>query len=544
MTPISPQVHQARIGWYEPDHLYSLTCRKRHMKCDEAKPACGQCTRTQKSCVYGNGPSEQSQTPTPRSHSRAFSRETASLNDSVAASSTASSGQHHLQSQAGQVAEVENDRNVPVEPSSSGTQDIEMTASTFNYTSPASIETNSAYQPIGIATARWFGMLAGDAELEIGPPPQQDADLSDLYRTKSPYELCGINSGPIDQSQPSLRPANEYAASDPLQERYTGAHEERVLIEKLSWQTQTALPLRGQEHRLFDTFVQHISLWLDLFDPQQNFASLVPRLALYNVGLLNAILTLSVRYYSLRAKTMDELSLAREDALPYYHETLHYVRKAMQYESYHTSDELLATTIIISAYEMLDGSSRDWERHLQGVFWIQRSQVIHGDSGGLRAAIWWIWLCQDAWAAFRDRRKVFTFWKPQRSLSELGPSELAARSVFILGRVINYCALGPVGDSLNGISEKMRQADILSSLLDEWEGLLTPHFTPLPHHDLATNSVFAPIWVYPPMYGMCIPSCCVITLSDPAQVCLFKYITQHEFSSSCTNRAWAASTNL
>lgn len=304
-------------------------------------------------------------------------------------------------------------------------------------------------------------MLAGDAELEIDSSAQQ-----------------------INQTTPG--------ASVELVE----SREDVLRNERLCWESPAPLVLQDPEQRLFDIFVHRISLWLDLFDPYQNFASIVPRLALWNVGLLHAILTLAARFESLQP---NEITPERKYPHQYYHESLHYVREAMQYESYYTSDEFLATTIIISAYEMLDGSSRDWERHLQGVFWIQRSQIIHGDSGGLRAAIWWIWLCQDVWAAFRDRRKVFTFWKPERSLPQLGPAELASRSVFILGRVINYCARDPT-ETLDTLSEKMRQAEQLTALLDEWSDLLTPHFTALPHHE-SDKTVFDPVWIHPPMYG-------------------------------------------
>lgn len=114
-----------------------------------------------------------------------------------------------------------------------------------------------------------------------------------------------------------------------------------------------------------------------------------------NAGLMNALLALASRHLHLNP-TLDaeEICSKKELALQYYYQTLHYVQKAMQYSSYKTSLELLATTLIISAYEMLDNSTNDWERHLEGVFLIQRSQTLHGESGGLHAAVWWAWLCQ------------------------------------------------------------------------------------------------------------------------------------------------------
>jgi hypothetical protein len=97
---------------------------------------------------------------------------------------------------------------------------------------------------------------------------------------------------------------------------------------------------------------------------------------------MNAILALSARYLALKPPAHELILPGSINTLQYYNKTLHYIRKAMHYDTYKTSLELLATSLIISAYEMLDGSTQDWQRHLQGVFWIQRSQVIHGDSPG------------------------------------------------------------------------------------------------------------------------------------------------------------------
>lgn len=103
---------------------------------------------------------------------------------------------------------------------------------------------------------------------------------------------------------------------------------------------------------------------------------------------MNAILALACRHLALNPHLGDcNMPNKEESALQYYYQTLHYVQMAMQYSGYKTSLELLATTLIISAYEMLDNSTNDWERHLEGVFWIQRSQTIHGESGGLHSAV-------------------------------------------------------------------------------------------------------------------------------------------------------------
>lgn len=215
---------------------------------------------------------------------------------------------------------------------------------------------------------------------------------------------------------------------------------------------------------------------------------------------MNAILALAFRHLALNPRLdTDETPNKEESALQYYYQTLHYVQRAMQYSSYKTSLELLATTLIISAYEMLDNSTNDWERHLEGVFLIQRSQVIHGESGGLHSAVWWAWLCQDIWAAFREKRKTLTFWIPQKPLSALSPHELATRAIYITAKVISYCAESTTTEN---IQHRIEGAMDLRIMLDDWRRHLTLEFSPLPLSSKDESTCFRPVWIAPPAFGM------------------------------------------
>ena len=228
---------------------------------------------------------------------------------------------------------------------------------------------------------------------------------------------------------------------------------------------------------------------------------------LHNVGLMNAILALSARH--LRIVNVDAPSYASgfrsdpEDAIRYYYRTLQYSQKAMRHDSYKTSLELLAISLIISSYEMLDGLSTDWEKHLKGVFWIQRSQVIHGHSGGLRQAVWWAWLCQDVWAAFREKRKPFTFWTPERELADLTPSELAARAVLNFAKVGGFCAEEGASDGAKNTDARASEADLLLYRLEEWRSYLTVEFHPIPvaKSSGARGEPFPTMWIQPAAFG-------------------------------------------
>ncbi|KAL1890000.1 hypothetical protein Sste5346_008579 [Sporothrix stenoceras] len=239
-------------------------------------------------------------------------------------------------------------------------------------------------------------------------------------------------------------------------------------------------------------------------------------------------------------------------AIQYYYETLHYLQHALQFPSYTMSEEILATAIVVSTYEMLDQSASNWQRHLKGVFWIQRSQDVNGASGGLRQAVWWAWLRQDIWAAFKERRTCFSFWKPlvpQDDPEELvrrgDNNALADRAVYLLSQAVNYAAdaqrmatspavtsasvastgsprnTGGAG-STNGNTtgsgkaseDNLRRAgEKLLASLERWRNCLGPQFQPLPAPALPIPSPdaddaalvdcpFAPIWIHPPRYAV------------------------------------------
>lgn len=229
---------------------------------------------------------------------------------------------------------------------------------------------------------------------------------------------------------------------------------------------------------------------------------------------MKAILALTSRHAikSTRAPNLDA-----NLPVQYYYETLHYVQEALQYTSYARSEELLATTMIISTYEMLDEASSNWKRHLKGVFGIQRSQDVNGRSGGLRQAVWWAWLRQDMWGAFREKRACFSFWRPDKDLSELSQDELATRAVYLLSQAVNYCA--NIHTASAAVAKTIQSGEALLAALERWLGFLGPSYRPLPTPQDPT-SVFKGIWIHPPQYAVAMQvyhfAKILITLHSPA----------------------------
>lgn len=405
-----------------------------------------------------------------------------------------------------------------------------------------------------LASTRWFDLLVADAAqadagftLAPSRPHTRPPSPSTELRTATAYDASQPGfSGAVPSVQAGHGLNNSVA-------RIVAHDYPDTSSERREWQLEEDISLRDEEVALFRTFTERAALWLDLFDPCRHFSTHATRLAvsefcisicgsvvlmdqgisiamvsdlgssqLRNLGLMKAILALTSRHAIARSQPE-----ANDVSVPvqYYYETLHYVQVALQYTSYTHSQELLATVIIISTYEMLDESNSNWKRHLKGVFWIQRSQDVDGASGGLRQAVWWAWLRQDLWAAFREKRTCFSFWKPVKDLPELSQDELADRAVYLLSQCVNYCANNE--SSSVAVADRIRKGDSLMAALERWRTFLGPSYKPLPS-PAASGAMFKPIWIHPPRYAVALQvfnfAKILLTLHRPAVAGLQGYM--------------------
>ncbi|KAJ5737920.1 uncharacterized protein N7483_003045 [Penicillium malachiteum] len=481
-------------------------CRRRHLKCDEVKPICSACAKKEYACEFSTPQSRRnlwsplSNQPILAASPRTPVEQTLSALETSENSPTT----HHtnqsiiVSNDTTEIAWPDYEVAGDLSPSGQGEQLIE--------TQPVSNHSPIAWQHAFLspsnasnAALRWFGLLANDAARE-------NVQESTVQNSWANENLSLDHTGSdgrrsltsLQQATRVLDSPSSYAGRELTQVEAAG---NSSLGEERIWQSYEPIRLEQSEKKLLEHFVNSVSPWIDLFDPTTQFSTLVAHLAIHNAGLLNAILALSCRHLALNPKLgKSNTPIKEEEALQYYYQTLHYVQKAMKYSGYQTSLELLSTTLIISAYEMLDNSSKDWERHLEGVFLIQRSQTIHGESGGLHSAVWWAWLCQDIWAAFREKRKTLTFWVPQKPLSVLSPHELAARSIFTAAKVISYCA--DATDQAN-MGHQFDEAVCLHQMLDDWQKHLRIQFSPLPCND-HIKSYFPPIWIRPSAFTVAV----------------------------------------
>ena len=468
--------------------FHSTTCRNRHMKCNEVKPICGQCAKGNRTCVYGVLSTDS--TP-PR-----ISTATFTSGDDQRPPNPPQHSQHGSFSSTTDVRQ-QGLQQGPTTPTANDT--LQITSPQNTYSSTYGTE---------VAPLRWFGLLVGDAadiSLDLPSPESlSESALSQRHRLhpdgvsihglRTPSQTSAALAEGVSLQSPSK--LLQLSGLSPLPAGQGNSSAEELNL----WQAQEPIQLEGHEFDMFRRFVSEISLWIDLFDPLKHFSTFVPHLALHNEGLMKAVLALGARHLSIKPLNDGEVDVDRTAAVQYYYETLQYLQSAMRYTSYKNSLELLATVLVVSTYEMIDGAGKGWERHLKGVFWIQRSRDINGESGGLEQAIWWAWLRQDVWAAFREHRRCFSFFKPTKPYHMMDIWDMASRIVYILAQSVNYSSEEEAQLGEPNLSGRILQANTLLNMLDEWRTNISIHFRPLPV-EIPPGQIFEPLWIHPPAFG-------------------------------------------
>jgi len=366
----------------------------------------------------------------------------------------------------------------------------------FNFGDQSGIEFPEVYD------AELFGI---SPEASFGGWPTVSAEAASrwwfdlLAADTSNNHLLGLNNTGYDiatdtGAQESLGTTGSLAQTTRNDQSTTGDVHSRVV-------------LTDMEIHLLDHYVSHLSGWIDVTDPDRQFAIIVPDLAMKNQGLASAILALSSLHLSLHPGprcSHSSIAIDPTMSVQYYNETLHYLQQGMGNAAFLRSDELLATVLIISTFEMMEtqnlGSA--WDKHLKGVFWIQRSQVIHGESQGLKQRVWWSWLRQDIYAAFRRRRQILSFYKVTRACTTLNFWELVDRAVYLLGQCVNYAS---IKEEENGRADVQRRLDDSAKLwekLEEFSSCFQKYDRRLPTSG-KPDSVFKPIWINPAAASMC-----------------------------------------
>ncbi|KAI8654582.1 Zn(2)-C6 fungal-type domain-containing protein [Fusarium keratoplasticum] len=522
-----------------------LTCRKRRVKCDEGKPRCVQCSKSDRDCRYAQ-PSDSGQADQDVSEAAGLRDDIVHEASCSGNSPSATQGTEDAENrpsiekgyqdtfagvptEASVTFRLHNSIDIPQDnhpETSSGDGDLP----NIDFAFAASPLARSQVSLLNISPFEWYDLLAQDAISQIqrwndtsNGEPRWNFDERTLSRRQSPAPISTDADSHAHHRHDDILGASLV---------------DHGLADK-PWNTATSIELSSEDLGFFRYYTEIVGPILDLFDQGRHFTNIVPHLALRNSGLLKAILAVAAKHMSLGLKTrhphndggnsgedsssspeainggqsQDRGQTPAHMATQYYYETLQYLSQTLLYPSYAKSHEILATAIMISTYEMFDAdgtsTSGNWERHLRGAFWIQRSQDNDGESiDGLRRAVWWAWLRQDIWAAFRAGRPTLTIWRPWKRLEDLDSDELATRMVYICAKCVEFAALDKTAPDQD-IRQRIEHGNRLLQALEDWHRVLPSSYKPVtvatkPNQTSSTpksQTKFQPIWFHPPNHA-------------------------------------------
>lgn len=294
----------------------SLTCRKRRVKCDEGKPRCATCVKSERKCTYA--PDTTVDTVVARS-------------DSVNASTPPSRGEGSASTVSPAISKKSFPGNLDSKLYQSPDQSFESPLTNV----PSVPSPNSA--PL-----EWYDLLAEDAINNIDKYNLNlDLETTSLSRRQSPDS----NKTDEESQVQSLQAEQQHTPS---------------LCEQ--WNSRDNIPLNDEELILLQHYVEVLGPMMDVCDSSKQFTTTVPRLAVHNVGLLKSLLAVSARHKAIGEPvhhpnlpvTVSDTTKSSESLLQvatqYYYETLQYLSQNLLYSSYSQSREIIATALLISTY--------------------------------------------------------------------------------------------------------------------------------------------------------------------------------------------------
>jgi hypothetical protein len=436
-----------------------LTCRERHLKCDEGAPICQNCKKSNRDCKRGvrlNFIDTQCQAPPfllPPSHDWQVSFQ----DESIEIASEYRGGR----------AKYLTVKKEDFEPS------VEMN---YDYSSSMPAPTMSHQQ---------LPQVAGGYTAYAEPSSAMYTDsASESYQTpshpttESPY---------CEPHQPVRRP---YEQTYPLQPP----------------EDQNPPYMDSPDEVLYmQVFVEEVGLWMDSMDPEKHFSRLLPFQALRQPMLKHAFLACGVRHLTLVNSAYPD-----EKALNYYNTATQLLLKSLQNPD--RDSVLCATTAtILNVYEVMSEKALQRMNHIAGARALIKECRWNATTAGIGGACFWLNVGLELFSCLHfnwgiawdpDTWGVDTTMVPQ----QYGGNEedWCHKMLYILAKITNFRSSIPQFQEQTLHAEHMRlqsrsqQWTSLKETCDRWDECIPLTMRPmayLPSYQTASKSTFPEVWI-------------------------------------------------
>ena len=337
-----------------------LTCRERHLKCDEGLPDCNHCKKSNRVCKRGvrlnfiDTWAEQPPTIISAYGTRAWTVEFQDESREIASEYQGGIQKYKPLRQ--------NVRNViPTDPN--------LEFGVLQTQPPAPNMTHQALPPIqGIMSDSY-------------PDPNQQPDMGNMFDPQPKQDVNGYSQPPPTSNAPySSSSHNSSIQPGSVGSQYNGQTD---LIQDQDPERKEYLD--NQEETLFmQVFVEEVGLWMDSMDPHKHFSRLLPFRSLSEPMLVNAFLACGARHLTLVNQAYTE-----EKALHYYDTATRYLLKNLQNPNRDTV--ICATTaVILNVYEIMSERALQRMNHIAGARALIKECGWNARAQGIGAACFWL----------------------------------------------------------------------------------------------------------------------------------------------------------
>ncbi|KAI0396053.1 hypothetical protein F5Y17DRAFT_152810 [Xylariaceae sp. FL0594] len=499
-----------------------LTCRERHLKCDEETPDCRNCRKSNRQCKRGIRLNFIDLTCKEPPYIPVTDDWTVSFQDEsrLIASEYQGGLEKYARYDAQPVTWAHPDRGVSQKAQSQHVMEPSPRAPLIGHDPVPFYGERSLHHP--------DYLFRPDSYLHKGGNPSYDS-----HRPVIParYEnLLSNNFTPNDDIDTGFQPRHGHRSSDvstaPSVAGTAGAGPSPTLkelgpraepdVDEVPESGGATVDNRKAGRREFlnspeelyymQVFVSEVALWMDSLDKEKHFSQLLPYHSLKCPMLLNAMLACGVKFLTLTQQYSDE------KALFYYDTATTQLLRSLQNPERNTV-ECAVTAVVLNVYEIMSEKPTQRMSHIAGARALIRECRWNAKSTGLGAACFWLnvgmellsclafnWPMSwgpDTWGVDMD----FDTWR------EPGTEEIWVHRIFyIVAKIANFRATQPMFKELSPHDEqllmqsRMIEWSHLKAMCKEWENAC-----PRPMHPIGyvqpsrqtgrVKSLFPEIWL-------------------------------------------------
>ncbi|KAI0150687.1 hypothetical protein GGR57DRAFT_180448 [Xylariaceae sp. FL1272] len=261
-----------------------------------------------------------------------------------------------------------------------------------------------------------------------------------------------------------------------------------------------------EELELMQVFINEVGLWMDSLDKEKHFSRVIPFHALKCPMLLNALLACGARHLSLTEQYSDE------KALFYYDTATTQLLRSLQNPERNTA-ECATTAVILNVYEVMSEKPTKRMSHIAGARALIRECQWNAKTPGLGAACFWLNVGMELLSCLAFNWA--TSWEPEgwgvnmdfNTERVTGNEEIwVHRIFFIVAKIANFRASVPKFQEASPHDEQLRvqyrmgQWELLKGMCKDWDSSCPRSMHPFGYvypsqHSRARKSLFPNIWL-------------------------------------------------